>query len=100
MDRTRYIKIAAATRNSRARALSAHASTQVLHSIAGICGKTEERLSKLTAEERGLLLTTLTAMLKRERRRCRARAGRYDAGRHIGLYMAVKFLTENKKPGA
>ena len=100
MDKTRYLKIAAANRASRASASIQRANIHDMGCIAGLCGKTEARLAVLTVEERGLLLMTLTRMLERERRRCRARAGRYDAGRHIGLYMAVKFLTENKKPGA
>lgn len=71
--------------------------------LQGFCAAEEAaaaRLATLTTDERQLLLVTLSGMLKRERRRCRARAALYDAGRHIGLYIAVKQLTANNKPGA
>lgn len=97
MNRIRQLQIASALRAEKAGAGGPRTMLQ------GFCAAEEAaaaHLAKLTPDERRLLLATLSGMLKRERRRCRARAAQYDAGRHIGLYIAVKHLTANNKPGA
>ncbi len=100
MNRLNILKTASAIRDGRAKGAAYGFQMQILPRIAGFEASFETNAKMLAPSERSQLLSTLTQMLERERRKCRARAGRYDAGRHIGLYMAVKYLASNKSPGA
>ncbi len=100
MNKVKLLKTASAMRDAKAKAAGSDPASGFLPKIAGLTASFETGLAKLRPEERKHLLSSLVQMLERERRKCRARAGRYDAGRHISLYMAVKILTTNKNPGA
>ena len=100
MNKVKLLKTASAMRHGRTKAAESCAASGFLPKMAGLAASFETGLAKLRPEERSHLLLSLKQLLERERRRCRARAGRYDAGRHISLYMAVKTLMADKSPGA
>jgi hypothetical protein len=100
MNRTIFLKTASSIRNDRIRTQGTAARAMTVQSLAGFAAGFESNIAKLSASERSLMLSSLLPMLERERRKCKARAARYDAGRHISLYLAVKSLTHmaNKNP--
>ena len=97
MNRTLYLKTASTILNGKALRSNGPARPIFAQEIAGHAQSFQNGIANLGPSERGQLLTNLTLMLERERRRCKARAGRYDAGRHIGLYLAVKSLMKMDK---
>ena len=94
MNRTLYLKTASTILNGRAFQTGAPARPKILQEIAGQTASFESGVAKLGDSERRQLLASLTPMLERERRRCKSRAGCYDAGRHISLYLAVKTINQ------
>ncbi len=92
MNRTQYLKTASAILNGRSTRPDGSGRPTVVQEIAGQTATFERGIAKLELHERAQMLEYLAPMLERERRRCKARAGRYDAGRHISLYLAVKSL--------
>jgi hypothetical protein len=97
MNRTTFLRTASSIRNGRIRTEGTAARTMTVQAIAGFAHEFEICAAKLAPTERTILLSSLLPMLERERRKCKARAGRYDAGRHISLYMAVKSLMKMDK---
>jgi hypothetical protein len=97
MNRTLYLQCASSIRIGRIRTEVAAAPAKSAQEIAGFAAGFEVNVSRLSVSERSHLLSSLLPMLERERRKCKARAGRYDAGRHISLYFAVKSLTQTVK---
>lgn len=73
----------------------------IVQEMAGQTASFESSIARLESGERRLLLASVARLLERERRKCRARADQYDAGRHISLYLAVKSITqiEKRNPG-
>lgn len=98
MNRTAYLKTAVAICNERNRTKGKLQAEQKFSKTADLAASIKENLAKLMPVESEQLLFDLTRMLERERRKCKARAGLYDAGRHIHLYLAVKNLKANKNP--
>lgn len=100
MNKVKFLKTASVLRTDMANTAGLGSATGYLPKMAGLSATFETGAARLSADEREQFISSLKQMLERERRRCRARAGRYDAGRHIGLYMAIKMLNANKSPGA
>ncbi len=99
MKRAVYLKTAIAIRDEGTRIKEDHMhAVQKLPKTADLAASYKEHLAQLMPTESKQLLFELTRMLERERRKCKARAGLYDAGRHIHLYLAVKSLKANKNP--
>ncbi len=97
MNRTQYLKTASAILNGRSARADCTGRPIVVQEIAGQTATFERGIAELKPSERAQMLASLAPMLERERRRCKARAGRYDAGRHISLYLAVKSLKSINK---
>ncbi len=102
MNRRVFLNVAAGLRVAKSGATAKISQPTRGHSVVNVTALAVEKYSGLTAEERRVLRSTLEIMLQRERRRCKARAGSYDPGRHIALYVAVKALAQvqTKSPGA
>lgn len=100
MNKVKFLKTASVLRTDKAKTAGHEPATVYLPRMAGLPASFEAGAARLSADEREQFISSLKQMLDRERRRCRARAGSYDAGRHIGLYMAIKMLNANKSPGA
>lgn len=101
MNRTILLKTASAILNGRILRQQGTARPMIVQEMAGQTASFESSVAKLKPIERRQLLASVSRLLERERRRCKARAGLYDAGRHISLYLAVKSIMqiEKRNPG-
>jgi hypothetical protein len=102
MNRRVFLNVATRLRLAKSGATAKNSQPRQSHSVVNVTALDVAKYAGLTATERHVLRSTLEIMLQRERRRCKARAGSYDPGRHIALYVAVKALAgaQTKSPGA
>lgn len=100
MEKTLYLKTACQIRKWRQDRPGSNSAHHFMEKEYVIGTRFSELAGELDEQQRRTLLLALKSSLEKERRRSLARKCSYDAGRHISLYIAVKTLSDMKKPPA
>lgn len=100
MDKSQYLKVSYGIRRDKLRQSTQNSTGHMIGAERAVFARYSELSESLNEAERQAMLHSLQASLEKERRRSFGRKISYDPGRHIGLYLAVKALSQNVKPPA
>ena len=98
MDKSRYLKVSYSARRDTFRRLGQNRIGHATGTECAVSMRFSELTENLNESERQAMLQSLKASLEKERRRSFGRKINYDPGRHIGLYLAIKALSQKTKP--
>jgi hypothetical protein len=98
MDKSQFLKVSYSIRRDKLRRSSQKSDQHVFRAERSVSARFSELTECMNDGERQAILQSLKASLEKERRRSLGRKINYDPGRHIGLYLAVKALSQNAKP--
>jgi hypothetical protein len=98
MDKNRYLSVANSIRRDRLHVSNQAQRFRFMETESAVSARFCDLAAKLVESEKQALLNSLKSSLEKERRRKLGRKASYDPGRHIGLYLAVKSLSQHIKP--